>query len=146
MKSYLFSLINERGSTKLIFFQFLFQISTNLSFKPVKTDIKPKAETRKRERSHSILHGVGSDDGGVIASGVGLKAIGKQADVDVPLDEHIAAVRRRPPPHPRNLNLTLPVPLLDPATFRHPYPSLKCFQEKNLRCGPVWPEMVKWTT
>lgn len=76
-------------------------------------------DTKKKEvQSHSILHGIGGDDGGVVSGGVGGETVGEEADADVPLDDHVAGAGD-PPPDPGDPDPALPVILLDLEPFRH---------------------------
>jgi len=42
---------------------------------------------------HGVLDGIGGDDGGVVAGGVGGEAVGDDADGDAPLDDDVAPRR-----------------------------------------------------
>lgn len=77
------------------------------------------SDTKKKEvQSHSILHRIGGDDGGVVGGGVGRETVGEEADADVPLDDHVAGAGD-PPPDPGDPDPALPVILLDLEPFRH---------------------------
>ena len=70
--------------------------------------------------AYRVLHGIGGDDGGVVAGGVGGMAIGVEADADVPFDDDITtAGASDPPPNPRNPHPCLSVLLIELETPGH---------------------------
>ena len=74
---------------------------------------KNGSEERGRRRTHGVLDGIGGDDGGVVAGGVGGEAVGDDADGDAPLDDDVAPRRGGAAPDAGDADAGLAVPALE---------------------------------
>lgn len=66
---------------------------------------------KRKGEGYSVLHGICSDDVGVVITNISGDAIGEEADADVPLHHEMAALLG--PPNPSHPHPILPVPLLE---------------------------------
>lgn len=62
---------------------------------------------------NGVLDGIGGDDGGVVAGGVGGEAVGDDADGDAPLDDDVAPRRGGAAPDAGDADAGLAVPALE---------------------------------
>jgi hypothetical protein len=71
------------------------------------------SKERRRRGTHGVLDGIGGDDGGVVAGGVGGEAVGDDADGDAPLDDDVAPRRGGAAPDAGDADAGLAVPALE---------------------------------
>lgn len=81
-----------------------------LSNQTEQTEIQSNSESDQRS-PYSVLHGIGSDEIGVVVAGIGKHRIGEEADADVPFDDGMASIFA--PPNPSYPHPLLPMPLVE---------------------------------